>query len=69
MSKKTLTEIIIAVLLVVVEVIVVLVCRFGEALSADSIDVYMTSLLAIFINIDVLYAIALLIINSHSKNK
>lgn len=69
MSKKTLIETIIAALLVIVEVVVILICCSGEAQSAAIVDAYMTTVLAIFINIDVLYAIALLIINSNSKNK
>ncbi len=69
MSKKTLIQIIIAALLLLVEIIVVLVCRFGEALHAASVDAYMTALLTVFINIDVFYLIVLQIINSNRKNK
>ncbi len=66
MSKRTKTEIIIAALLLIVEIIVVLICRFGEALNAASVDTYMT---ALFINIDMFYVIALQIINSNWKDK
>ncbi len=69
MSKRTKTEIIIAALLLIVEIIVVLICRFGEALNAASVDTYMTALIAIFINIDMFYVIALQIINSNWKDK
>ncbi len=69
MSKKAIIEIIIAALLLIVEIIVILVCRFGEALNAVSVDTYMTALIAIFINIDMFYVIALQIINSNWRNK
>ena len=70
MKKRVLVESIIAALLVVIEVVVVLICRFSsDALNATSMDVYMTSVIAIFINIDVIYAIVLIIVNSHFNNK
>ena len=69
MSKRALIEILIATLLLIVEIIVVLVCRFGDALNAASVDSYMTAIIAVFINIDVFYLIALQIINSNWKNK
>ena len=70
MKKRVLVESIIAALLVVIEVVVVLVCRFSDdALNAASMDVYMTSVIAIFINIDVIYAIVLIIANSYLNNK
>ena len=69
MSKRALIEILIAALLLIVEIIVVLVCRFGDALNAASVDSYMTAIIAVFINIDVFYLIALQIINSNWKNK
>ena len=69
MSKKALFEIIIAALLVIVEVVVILTCSSGEALNAANADAYMTSLLAVFINIDVLYLIVLQIINSNWGKK
>lgn len=69
MSKRALIEILIAALLLIVEIIVVLVCRFGEALNAVSVDSYMTAVIVIFINIDMFYIIALQIINSNWKNK
>lgn len=69
MSKRAKIEIIIAALLLIVEIIVVLVCRFGEALNAVSVDSYMTAVIAIFINIDVFYIIALQIVNSNWKDK
>ena len=70
MKKRALVELIIAVLLVVIEVVVVLICRFSDdALNAASMDVYMTSVIAIFINIDVIYAIALIIVNQWLNDK
>ncbi len=70
MKKRALIELIIAALLVVIEVVVVLICRFSDdALNAPSMDVYMTSVIAIFINIDVVYAIVLIIVNQWLNDK
>jgi heme/copper-type cytochrome/quinol oxidase subunit 4 len=62
MKKKYLVELIIAILLVVIELIVILV-MYPEALTAQNTDVSMTALLAIFINVDILYGIIIIIFN------
>jgi len=62
MKKKFIVELILAIILVVTEVIVVAV-MYPEAKSASSIDAYISSLLALFINIDVLYGIFIMILN------
>lgn len=72
MSKKTLIEAIIAALLIAVEVIVIVVSAFTYSLR--NYDFYIMYLLAIFTNIDVIYGVILLIINSktdesHKSNK
>ena len=64
MKKKYLTELIIAILLLVIEIIVVSV-MYSDAKNAQSTDVYMTALIAIFINIDVIYGIILIIFNGN----
>lgn len=62
MKKKYLVELIIAILLVVIELIVILV-MYPEALTAQNTDASMTALLAIFINVDILYGIIIIIFN------
>jgi hypothetical protein len=64
MKKKYVVELILAILLFVVEMIVILV-MYPEALNAQSTDVYMTAILAIFTNIEVIYGVILIIINGN----
>lgn len=64
MKKKYLIELIIFILLLVLEIIVVAV-MYSEAASAQSPDVYITSIIALFTNIDVLYGVFLLIIHGN----
>lgn len=64
MKKKYLVELIITILLAVAEIIVVLV-TYPEALKAENTDVFMTAIVALFINIDVLYGIILIIFNGN----
>lgn len=64
MKKKYLVELIITILLTVAEIIVVLV-TYPEALKAENTDVFMTAIVALFINIDVLYGIILIIFNGN----
>lgn len=64
MKKKYIAELIIAILLLVIEIIVVSV-MYSDAKSAQSTDVYITALIAIFINIDVIYGIILIIFNGN----
>ena len=62
MKRKYLTELIVFILLLVIEVIVIAVVH-SEAVSAQNPDAYMTSVIALFINIDVLYSVFLIIFN------
>lgn len=66
MNKKTLIEAAVAALLFAVEVIVVLICLFGSNMQLSGILVY---ILAIFTNIEVVYGIVILLINSKNDNK
>lgn len=61
-----LIELIIAGLLLFTEAITLGVC-YSEAQSAANPDLYLTSIVAIFINLDVLYGLVLLIINGNRK--
>ena len=63
MKKKYIIEIVIAALLVLAELIVIL-CTYSEALHAPNTDIFITSIIAIFTNIEVLYGIGLAIFNS-----
>lgn len=67
MNKRTLIEAIIGALLLVVEMIVVLVRIIGMA-KYSSPDSYLMYLLIIFTNIDVIYGVILLIVNSNKKD-
>jgi hypothetical protein len=62
MKRKYLIELIIAIAILVVEGIFILV-NYPAALNAQNTDVYITAILALFINIFVVYGIALIIIN------
>lgn len=68
MKKKYLIEIILAVALVLVELIVIL-CSYSESLHAPNTDMFLTSIIAIFTNIEVLYGIGLVILNSDWRKK
>ena len=69
MNKRTLIEAIIGVLLLVVELIVVLVRIASPAYALyTSLDSYLMYLLVIFTNIDVIYGVILLIVNSNKKD-
>ena len=61
-----LLELIIAGILFLAEVVTLLVC-YPEAQSATNPDMYLTSIVAIFINLDVLYGLVLLIVNGNRK--
>jgi hypothetical protein len=64
MKKKYLVELVIAILLLLIEVIVVLV-MYSEALNASNTDVYITAIIALFTNIEVIYGIILIIFNGN----
>ena len=68
MKKKYVLEIVIAVLIVLVELIVIF-WSYSEALHAPNTDIFMTSIIAIFTNIEVLYGIGLVILNSDWRKK
>jgi hypothetical protein len=62
MKKKYVVELMIAILLLLIEMIVIAV-MYPEALSASNTDVYMTAIIALFTNIEVIYGVILIIIN------
>lgn len=64
MSKKTLIEAIIAALIFAVEVIMILV-HFFDFESFVYVDQYFIYILAIFTNIEVVYGVIILIINTN----
>jgi hypothetical protein len=64
MKKKYLVELIIAILLVLSEIVLIIV-KYPEALRAQSIDVYMTALFSIYINIFAVYGVILIILNGN----
>jgi hypothetical protein len=64
MKKKYLVELIIAILLVLSEIVLIIV-KYPEALRAQSIDVYMTALFSIYINIFAIYGVVLIILNGN----
>ncbi len=66
MKKRMLIESLLAALLLLAEVITIAVC-YSEAASAKSPDLYLTSIVALFINLDVFYGIVLLIVNGNRK--
>ena len=68
MKKRMLLELIIAGLLLLAEVITIIAC-YPEARSAASPDLYLTSIVAIFINLDVFYGVILLIVNGNRKGE
>ena len=67
MSKKTLLEAIIAALIFAVEVIMVFVYLFDFG-SLRYADGYLMYIFTIFTNIEVVYGVILLIINSNKKD-
>lgn len=68
MSKKTLIEAIVAALLLAIEVLVVLIVSF-ERNVFYGVNSYLMYVLVIFTNIDVVYGVIILIINTNRKDK
>jgi hypothetical protein len=64
MKKKYLVELIIAILLVISEIVLIIV-KYPEAMRADYIDVYMTALFSVYINIFAIYGVILIILNGN----
>lgn len=67
-NKKALIETIIAGMLLIGELIWALVYRFGGYVWIDYVELSMSKLVAVFLNIDLLCVIIILLINSKSKN-
>ena len=63
MKKKYIIEIAIAGLLALAEIAVVL-CFYSEAQRAQNPDLFLTAIIAVFTNVEVLYGIGLIVINS-----
>lgn len=68
MSKRTLLEAIIAVLIFAVEAIMVFIYLFAFD-SFSAANGYLMYIIAIFTNIEVVYGVIILIINSNKKDK
>ena len=56
----------IAILLVLAEIITFSIC-YPESLHSNNADLYLTAIIAFFINLDVIYAIILIIIHNHMR--
>lgn len=67
MNKRTLIEAVVGALLLVAELIFVLV-RVSAHITTAVADSYLMYLLVIFTNIDVIYGVILLIVNSNKKD-
>ena len=68
MKKITKIEIGITVLLVLAEVITFSIC-YPESLHSNNPDSYLTAIIAFFINLDVIYALILIIVHNHFRLK
>ncbi|MDE7105879.1 MAG: hypothetical protein K2O22_01780 [Anaeroplasmataceae bacterium] len=68
MKKITKIEIGITILLVLAEIITFSIC-YPESLHSNNTDSYLTAIIAFFINLDVIYALILIIVHNHFRLK